>query len=108
VLETEYLGARCPTVRRPAAALSLRDHVGVHPQKDGRVYVGFAPRAGRIAGHQLGSSPTSPRAAAIGRVAATAQQKLVILDVDAERADELIGRLEALDLRARPDPFRRA
>jgi sulfite reductase (ferredoxin) len=42
-----------------------------------------------------------------GQLAATAQQKLVIRDVDPSRADELVARLDDLDLRARPDAFRK-
>ncbi|MCZ9347583.1 hypothetical protein NGM37_58830, partial [Streptomyces sp. TRM76130] len=30
-----------------------RDHIGVHRQKDGRYYVGFAPRVGRVDGTTL-------------------------------------------------------
>ena len=44
VLEKEYLGRAL--TRRPragAAAGHRRDHVGVHPQKDGRFWVGVAP-----------------------------------------------------------------
>ena len=39
---------------------------------------------------------------------ATAQQKLVIVGVEPERADELIERLDTLDLRARGSSFRRS
>jgi sulfite reductase (ferredoxin) len=108
VLEREFLTAPLPDgPAAPPAALSLRDHVGVHPQQDGRVSVGFAARAGRIAGHQLRIVADLADAYGEGRVAATAQQKLVILDVDAARADELVARLEELDLRTHPDAFRK-
>jgi sulfite reductase (ferredoxin) len=108
VLEREFLQAPLPDGPAPApAALSRRDHVGPHPQTDGRVSVGFASRAGRIAGHQLRIVADLADEYGEGRVAATAQQKLVILDVDASRADELIARLEELDLRTRPDAFRK-
>ncbi len=108
VLEREFLIAPLPDgPAPPVAALSLRDHVGVHPQKDGRVSVGFAARAGRIAGHQLRIVADLADAYGEGRVAATAQQKLVILDVDAARADELVARLGELDLRTHPDAFRK-
>ena len=55
VLEKEFLdGDPLPDGPAPAPrALADRDHVGVHEQRDGRVFVGFAPRAGRVAGHQL-------------------------------------------------------
>jgi len=108
VLEREFLHEPLPDgPAPPPAALSRRDHVGVHPQKDGRASVGFASRAGRIAGHQLRLVADLADAYGDGRVAATAQQKLVILDVDASRADELIARLEELDLRTKPDAFRK-
>jgi sulfite reductase (ferredoxin) len=107
VMETEFLGARLPDGPAPTPTpLSARDHVGVHAQADGRVSVGFAPHAGRIAGHELRIVADLADAYGDGRVAATAQQKLVVLGVVAHRSDELIGRLEELDLRTRPDPFR--
>ena len=52
-------------------------------------------------------SPTSREAFGSGQLAATAQQKLVIRDVDPSQADELVARLDDLDLRARPDAFRK-
>jgi sulfite reductase (ferredoxin) len=108
VLEKEFLTGPLPDGPAPApAALSLRDHVGVHPQKDGRVSVGCVPRAGRIAGHQLRIVADLADAYGDGRVATTAQQKLMLLDVDPVRADELAARLEELDLRVRPDAFRK-
>ena len=87
--------------------MSARDHVGVFPQRDGRAYVGFAPRAGRIAGHQLRLVAGLADAYGSGSVRATVQQKLVIVDVDPARTDELVNQLDDLDLRTRPDPFRR-
>jgi sulfite reductase (ferredoxin) len=108
LLELEFLDAPLPD--GPAATpgpIALRDHVGVVVQHDGRVSVGFAPRAGRIAGHQLRLVADFADAFGTGQVAATAQQKLVIRDVDPARADELVARLNDLDLRARPDAFRK-
>jgi sulfite reductase (ferredoxin) len=108
VLETEFLGAPLPDgPSSTPTPLSARDHVGVHPQADGRLSVGFASRAGRIAGHQLRIVADLADAYGDGRVAATAQQKLVLLGVNAHRSDELIGRLEEIDLRTHPDPFRK-
>ena len=109
VLEKEFLdGVALPDGPAPAPRpLAERDHVGVHEQRDGRVFVGFAPRAGRIAGHQLRVVADLADAFGDGQVAATAQQKLVIRDVDPARADELVARLDDLDLRARPNAFRK-
>ncbi len=108
VLQEEFLGTALPDgPPPPPSALQLRDHLGVFPQKDGRMYVGFGPQAGRIAGHQLRLVADLADEFGTGKVRATPQQKLVIVDVDAARADELIGRLDALDLPARPDAFRK-
>jgi sulfite reductase (ferredoxin) len=108
VLQDEFLASALPDgPPPPPSALHLRDHMGVFPQKDGRVYVGFGPRAGRIAGHQLRLVADLADEFGSGKVRATAQQKLVIVDVDPAHADELVGRLDALDLPARPDAFRK-
>jgi sulfite reductase (ferredoxin) len=107
VLEKEYLGFALADGEEPSPSPSVRrDHVGVFPQRDGRRYVGFAPRAGRIAGHQLRLVADLSDEYGAGRVRTTTQQKLVILDVDPSRADELVAELDRLDLRARPGSFR--
>jgi sulfite reductase (ferredoxin) len=109
VLEREFLdGVALPD--GPASAprsLADRDHVGVHEQRDGRMFVGFAPRAGRVSGHQLRIVADLADGFGDGQLAATAQQKLVIRGVDPARTDELIARLDDLDLRARPNAFRK-
>ena len=53
VLETEYLHR--PLLDGPAPAIPEQpgDHVGVHPQKDGRFFVGLAAVAGRVSGSRL-------------------------------------------------------
>jgi sulfite reductase (ferredoxin) len=108
VLEDEFLGGTLPDGPAPVpSTLHLRDHVGVFGQKDDRVYVGFSPRAGRISGHQLRLVADLADDFGSGKVGTTAQQKLVIVDVEPARADELVGRLDALDLPARPDAFRK-
>ena len=50
MLETEYLGHALPDGPPPAPPTGPGDHVGVHPQKDGRHYVGAAPVVGRVSG----------------------------------------------------------
>ena len=108
VLEKEFLDAALPDGPAPVSApMARRDHVGVFAQKDGRVYVGFAPKAGRITGQQLRMVADLADAYGSGSTRATAQQKLVIVDVDPSRADELVARLDELDLRARPSAFRK-
>lgn len=108
VVETEYLGFRLPDGPAPEPfSEAHRDHVGVLPQRDERMYVGFAPRAGRIAGHQLRRVADLADEFGRGRIRTTTQQKVVILDVPADRVDDLVAQLEEEDLRVRPGPFRR-
>ncbi len=84
-----------------------RDHVGVHRQKDGRFYVGFAPRVGRVDGTTLTKIAETAAAHGSGRVRTTAEQKMIVLDVEPEQVDSLVSALESLDLRVTPSPFRR-
>jgi sulfite reductase (ferredoxin) len=110
IIQDEYLGYALPDlppVSPVASGVALADHVGVFAQRDGRRYVGVAPRAGRLAGSQLARVADLADTYGSGLVALTTQQKLVVLDVEADRVEELVGELDALDLRARPHPFRR-
>jgi sulfite reductase (ferredoxin) len=108
VLEGEYLGGPLPDGPAPEPSpTAQRDHVGAFRQRDGRCYVGFAPKAGRMFGHQLRLVADLADAYGGGRVTTTTQQKMVVPDVDPHRVDELVERLDELDLRARPSTFRR-
>jgi sulfite reductase (ferredoxin) len=90
-----------------ASPIAGREHVGVWPQKDGSFYVGFAPKAGRIAGHQLSEVAELAQRFGDGRVRTTTQQKLVILDVPLPQTQDLVSRLEKMDLPARGSAWRR-
>ncbi|HJY25186.1 MAG TPA: nitrite/sulfite reductase, partial [Actinomycetes bacterium] len=108
VLEEEYLGR--PLLDGPPPApppYERRDHVGVHPQRDGRFYVGVAPKVGRVSGTLLQQVADVAEAHGSARVRTTAEQKLVVLDVPPTEVDALVADLELLDLQARPSTFRR-
>ncbi len=108
VMESEYLDAPLPDgPAPPPSTTSTRDHVGVFRQKDGRNYVGFAPRAGRIPGHQLRRVADLADRYGGGRVRTTTQQKLVILDVPDEHVGDLTAALADEDMRVEASPFRR-
>jgi sulfite reductase (ferredoxin) len=108
VMEGEYLGFTLPDGPPPTPSKSAeRDHIGVYEQKDGHFYVGFAPRAGRIFGHQLRHVADLADEFGTGRTRTTTHQKMVILDVPSERVDELVAALEDHDLKVRPSAFRR-
>ncbi|MET8899845.1 sulfite reductase SirA [Streptomyces sp. NPDC004538] len=108
VLEDEYLERQLTDGPAPADPTSRwRDHIGVHRQRDGRFYVGFAPRVGRVDGTILTKVADLAEAHGSGRVRTTVEQKMIILDVEEGQVDSLVESLEALDLTARPSSFRR-
>ncbi|MFE2678393.1 nitrite/sulfite reductase [Streptomyces hygroscopicus] len=109
VLEDEYLGR--PLIDGPAPEQPVqrwRDHVGVHRQRDGRYYVGFAPRVGRVDGTTLTKIAELAEAHGSGRLTTTVEQKMIVLDVAEDQVESLVAGLEALDLQVKPSPFRRS
>jgi sulfite reductase (ferredoxin) len=108
ILEKEYLGYALPDGPAPVNVDSfMRDHVGVHRQRDGLSYVGFAPRVGRLNGELLASIAALAERYGSGRVRTTAEQKMVILDVPDASVPALVAELDALGLPAAPSVFRR-
>jgi sulfite reductase (ferredoxin) len=108
VLEKEYLGFSLPDGPSPEAPRGgVRDHVGVHLQRDGNYYVGFATTVGRVSGDKLDVIAGLAARYGSGRVRTTTEQKMVILDVPGERTGELVAELEAAGLPAKPSTFRR-
>ncbi|MEU3727199.1 nitrite/sulfite reductase [Streptomyces sp. NPDC031705] len=108
VLEDEYLNRKLtdgPAPEQPSG--QWRDHVGVHQQQDGRFYVGFAPRVGRVDGATLTKIADVAEQHGSGRLRTTAEQKMIVLDIEADEVDSVVEALEALDLRVKPSPFRR-
>jgi len=108
VLEKEYLGYALPDGPAPVnVAGGARDHVGVHRQRDGLNYVGFAPRVGRLNGDTLDAIATLAERYGSGRVRATTEQKMVIIDVPDANVHGLVAELDALGLPVKPSVFRR-
>ncbi|MBW5422494.1 nitrite/sulfite reductase [Streptomyces sp. BG9H] len=108
ILEDEYLNRKLsdgPAPEQPAG--TWRDHLGVHRQKDGRFYVGFAPRVGRVDGATLTKIAEVAEAHGSQRLRTTAEQKMIVLDIEQDQVDSLVGALEALDLKVNASPFRR-
>ena len=79
----------------------------MHEQKDGRFYVGAAPTVGRISGDVLTGLADLLEQVGSDRLRLTPHQKLVVLDVPAERLDALVAGLDGLGLTTAPSPFRR-
>ncbi|MGP3922885.1 nitrite/sulfite reductase [Streptomyces sp. 8N616] len=108
VLEDEYLKRKLVDGPAPDQPVQQwRDHVGVHRQKDGRFYVGFAPRVGRVDGTVLTKIAELAEAHGSGRLRTTVEQKMLVLDVEESQVESLVAGLEALDLQVKPSAFRR-
>jgi sulfite reductase (ferredoxin) len=109
VLEKKYLKRRLADgPPAPKSKATHRDHVGVHRQKDGLLYVGFPLLAGRTNADQAAAVADLSRRYGKGRVRLTTQQKMVILDIPEDRLEALVDELAALGLRVRPSSFRRS
>jgi sulfite reductase (ferredoxin) len=109
VLEEQYLEAPLPDgPASPPSPEAHRAHLGVTPQRDGRLAVGFAPMAGRISGTQLVEVAALARRFGRGRLRTTTQQKMLLLDVAPEAVEALVAQLDPLGLPSRPSALRAA
>jgi sulfite reductase (ferredoxin) len=107
VLESEYLERTLIDGPAPEDYDGPRDHVGVHPQKDGKFYVGVNPTVGRVSGTLLIKLADLVEAHGSDRIRMTTDQGLVILDVEPDRVDSLVAGLAELGLSVTPSTFRR-
>jgi sulfite reductase (ferredoxin) len=107
VLEEKYLGyglADGPQ-SKPSSDVH-RDHTGVGRQKDGRNYLGFALRNGRVTGTQLLELAEIADEHGQGRLRTTTQQKMVVLDVPDSQLGSAMESLESLGFPVFSSPFR--
>ena len=107
MLEKEIGFALADLEPPPPALENHREHVGIWPQKDGNYYVGFSPKAGRIAGHQLRAVARLARLYGNAEVRTTTQQKMVILGVDEAKVSDLVAELDTLDLPVEASTWRK-
>lgn len=109
ILETEYLGYALPDGPGPRTEEpgSRRDHIGVHRQRDGKFWIGTAPRVGRISGTILQGIADAAEAAGSDRIRLTPFQKILVLDIPEDRLAPTRAALGALGLEDTPREFRR-
>jgi sulfite reductase (ferredoxin) len=107
VLENEYLGKALVSNPSPPAPVGHRDHIGVHEQKDGNLYVGVAPTAGRVSGTLLLQLAEAMEQYAVAGARLTPYQKIVLIGVAPDRLEPLLDRLDEIGLSARPSQWRR-
>ena len=107
VLENEYLGKKLVNLESPASPVGHRDHIGVHPQKDGKFYVGIAPTAGRVSGTLLVQLADLLDEHGVEGARLTPYQKIVLIGVDGDQVEPLVARLDEIGLSAKPSNWRR-
>jgi sulfite reductase (ferredoxin) len=84
----------------------LRDHVGIHPQKQfGFSYVGASVLRGRLTGDQLEAAAHLAERYGAGDLRLTVMQNLLFLNIPTARAAELARELEQIGLRVDGTPF---
>jgi sulfite reductase (ferredoxin) len=107
VLESEYLHRKLPDGPAPAVSPAHRDHIGVIRQADGLLAIGTTTKSGRISGSVLTKVAKLAEAYGSSRVRTTAQQGLVMLDLQPGTEEDVISELDQLGLSARPSTFLR-
>lgn len=107
VLEDEYLGYKLPDGPRAPMNLIDRDHVGVHEQKDGKVYLGVKPTMGHLTGEQLIAIADLAESYGLSRLRLTSFKEILFLDVDPAKVDDLAADLQEMGLYSKPSEFRR-
>lgn len=108
VLQDEYLRYELPDGPAPHAPQQPGDHIGVHRQKDGRNFIGVAPRAGRVPGELLHQLAAVMERFGSDRLRTTPYQKLLILDIDDDDVEAAVAALNDIDLPTQPGAFRRS
>ena len=84
----------------------LRDHVGIHPQKQfGLSYVGASVLRGRLTGDQLEAAAHLAERYGAGDLRLTVMQNLLFVNVPTVRAGELARELEQIGLRVEGTSF---
>jgi sulfite reductase (ferredoxin) len=84
----------------------LRDHAGIHPQRQpGLCYVGATVSRGRMTGEQLEAAADLAERYGSGSLRCTVAQNLLILDVPKEKANELAQELGKIGLQVEGSMF---
>jgi sulfite reductase (ferredoxin) len=84
----------------------LRDHVGIHAQKqEGLYYVGASVLRGRLSGDQLAAIADLAERFGDGQIRTTAMQNLILLGVPKAKTSELAKELQDLGLPVEGSPF---
>ncbi len=84
----------------------LRDHVGIHPQKQpGLSYVGASVLRGRLTGDQLSAIADLAEQYGSGDLRTNVGQNLLLINIDSARAGELAHKLGEIGIRVEASQF---
>jgi sulfite reductase (ferredoxin) len=95
-----------PAVEESVPDDVLRDHTGIHPQKqEGLSYVGASVLRGRLTGDQFAAAAELAERFGSGDLCLTVMQNLLFLNIPNSRAGELARELGQIGLRVEGSPF---
>lgn len=84
----------------------LRDHVGIHPQRQpGQAYVGTSVLRGRMTGEQLEAAADLAERFGSGQLRTTIAQNLIFIDIPYGKTGELARELDQIGLRVEGSTF---
>ena len=107
ILEEDYLGYKLPDGPKAPNNLVDRDHIGVHEQKDGNVYIGVKPTLGHMSGEQLIALADLAERYGVTDLRFTPFKEVLLLGVAPEDVEKLQADLEEMGLYSNPSEFRR-
>ncbi len=89
-----------PAAEEDVPADVVRDHVGIHRQRQGdHYYVGASVLRGRLTGDQLATAAELSERYGSGELRTTVMQNLLFVNVPRHNVDALVAGLAAIDLR---------
>ena len=95
-----------PAVEEAVPGDVLRDHVGIHRQRQaGLYYVGAAVLRGRLTGDQLAAAAELAERYGSGQLRTTVMQNLIFVNVPRANVEPLVRELAAIDLRVEGSSF---
>jgi sulfite reductase (ferredoxin) len=105
-IETRLGYKLLPGVHEDVPDETLRDHVGIHRQRQaGLSYVGASVLRGRLSSEQLEAAADLADKYGSGALRATVAQNLIFIDVPNAKAPELVRELGAIGLHVEGSPF---
>ena len=107
ILEEDYLGYRLPDGPHAPNNLVDRDHIGVHEQKDGNLYIGVKPTLGHMSGEQLIALADLAEKYGVTDLRFTPFKEVLLLGVAPDTVANLQADLEEMGLYSKPSEFRR-